>query len=366
MDSAPAEVRLMRLVSGADFHLHRWPEHDHIDKKLGYSARLADCAGVIDAMVLTAERENADALVIPGDLFHKSGIIETEVFNVAFDRLSYAGKRKQVYLMRGNHDHADKAGKVHSLHAFRSIEGVSVVENEIVRIVGKHGPQDFAFVAYDDNRERLTALAKKLKGDLPAFMHVGFRDAVIGSTIEFPVKEPLNPFEIGKLFAFVYSGHYHKLQFVANNVMYIGSPLEHTRSDVTGDQKGFLVIDTDNLSNPKFVPYKAPRFIRMSMKSRWEEADGNFVDYQLGPDTHQEAEEVHANLIDYGARGINIHPYVEPKAKLKKSDRRVQVAAGMSIKEVVARAAKKRAGGLDPKKLKHLMYEVLREAEKQQ
>ena len=91
----------MKLVVGADIHNHRWPEHDFVDKKLGYSRRLEDCAAVIDEMTVTALAEGAQTIVIPGDLYEVAPAIpQTYVRHTdpplpslggAYDRAANAG-----------------------------------------------------------------------------------------------------------------------------------------------------------------------------------------------------------------------------------------------------------------------------------
>ena len=357
----------MLLPTAADIHNHKFAEFDFIDPKLGFSRRLADCLEVLYRLGQHAKKVDAANVLIVGDLFHKMGIIEVETYNLVFMAVQALAKEHKVHLVRGNHDQATKDGAQHSLFPFSAIPNVHIHDGPFT-LKDNGESVDVAFIPYSDDEQKTMARVKKLRGRDIAFMHHGFRGSRTGSTLEHVVKEPLDPVKVGKHFKFVYSGHYHTLQFVHKNVMYIGSPMEHTRSDITDDGKGFIVVNTNKLSKPEFVPLSLPRFVRLEGEEGFtfarEHAKGNFVDFQLDSDTEDAAYAVEARLKKLGARGWIIHPYVEPKRKKEKSERRVDVVAGMGVEKIVRAAAKKRCPPtLNAKRLERLMLEVLREAE---
>jgi DNA repair exonuclease SbcCD nuclease subunit len=344
-------------------HGHKFVEFDYIDPKLRMSRRLADCVSVIFSLVERADKLGARHIIISGDLFHKMGIIEVETYNTIFFSIKAAAKDHEVHLMRGNHDTATKDGTQHSLLPFAEIRNVHVHDGPFT-LKDRGESVDVVFLPYSDNEQETMARVKKYSGRDIAFMHHGFQGAHVGSTLEYVVKEPLDPKRVGRHFSFIFSGHYHKLQFVADNVMYIGSPLEHTRSDVTLEGKGFITIDTNKVDKPEFTPLRLPRFLTLKAGIVGNKVKGNYIDYQLG--VGEDAAYVSDCLRDAGARGWNLHPYVEPKRKKSKSERRVHVKAGMAMERIVRVAAQKRCPpALNEKTLAKLMLEVLREAEAQ-
>lgn len=352
----------MKIVVASDLHCFKWPEFDFVDPLEGCSRRLVDCLSVFDAIDKVCQEREILNVVLPGDLFHKMGIVEVETYNRTFQKAENSAKKSKLYMVKGNHDQADRAGKQHSLYPFNAIKGVKVFAESTVQTLSQDGESvDVAFIPYCDNRAQLMATVKELAGPPLAFMHVGFDGAAVGSTVEYRVKEPLSPVQVGKHFDFVYTGHYHKLQFVHDNVMYIGSPLEHSRADVTGDQKGILIVDTEDLANPEFIPLKSlPRFLKASGDVDLDVLAWNFVDYQL--DQNQKAEDVAAELLPH-VRGLRLQPYVEPQPKLRKTERRIRVKSGMSMPAIVKEAVRKRHGGLNQKRLERMMLDILREAE---
>lgn len=359
----------MLLPTAADIHNHKFAEFDFIDPKLGFSRRLADCLEVLYHLGRHAKKVSATNVLIVGDLFHKMGIIEVETYNLVFMAVQALAKDHLVHLVRGNHDQATKDGAQHSLFPFSAIPNVHVHDGPFT-LKDKGESVDVAFIPYSDDEERTMKRVKKLSGRPIAFMHHGFRGSRVGSTLEHVVKEPLDPVKVGKHFDFVYSGHYHTLQFVHKNVMYIGSPMEHTRSDITEDGKGIIIVNTEKLTMPDVIQLDLPRFVGLAGVEGWSFAEGkrglargNFVDFQLDQEVTS-SKEVEEHLKKNGARGWMIHPYVEPKRKKEKSERRVDVVAGMGVEKIVRAAAKKRCPPtLNAKRLERLMLEVLREAE---
>lgn len=357
----------MLLPTAADIHIHKFVEFDFIDPKRQISRRLADGLEVIFRLGEHADKIGARNVLIVGDLFHKMGIIEVETYNLAFFAIKILAEKHEVHLVRGNHDQATKDGSQHSLMPFATIPHVHVHDGPFT-LKDRGESVDVAFIPYSDDEDATMAKVKKLAGRDIAFMHHGFRGAHVGSTLEHIVKEPLDPVRVGKRFKFVFSGHYHKLQYVAKNVMYIGSPMEHTRSDITEEGKGFLVIDTNRPRDPKFIPLNLPRFVSAHGEEGWaflkEIAPGNYVDFLL--DKGMPSKDVVAGLKKYKARGWVIHPYVEPKRIKEKSERRVDVVAGMGMEKIVRAAAVKRCPpALNAKRLKRIMLDALREAEAQ-
>lgn len=356
----------MIILLVSDVHSFKWAEFDTIDPTIGYSSRLDDCLEVWRKVRKIAEKHHVDQIIALGDIFHKMGIIEVETYNRTFQEVQKTAQISDVLLLHGNHDHADRLGTQHSLMPFSAIKNVTVVqESGLFTIKPFRGPSlDVMMIPYIDNKEQAMATAKKARGDLLCFTHLGFEGAFVGSAIEYLVKEPLSPAEFGKLFRFVFSGHYHRLQYVHDNVMYVGSPLEHTRSDVTDDEKGVLILDTDKPDSPTFVPLGLPRFLRVEeLETSTQKVTNNFIDYQLA--FKEEAEEVKRELLRRGARGIRILPYVSEEERQARSDKtkRIKINTSMSMVDIVRKAVKKRHGQLDKDQLEAIMLDILNQAE---
>jgi DNA repair exonuclease SbcCD nuclease subunit len=61
-----------------------------------------------------------------------------------------------------------------------------------------------------------------------------------------------------------FTGHYHPHRRVAENATVIGSCMQLNWAD-EGDERGFLVVDTNAPADFEFIPFVAPRFITYSM-----------------------------------------------------------------------------------------------------
>src|SRR5690606_6034384 len=67
------------------------------------------------------------------------------------------------------------------------------------------------------------------------------------------------------LFKYVLLGHYHRKQMLNDlpHVMYVGAPIQHSFND-EGEDKGFVVIDTEKEDSIEFIPIPNPKFLTVT------------------------------------------------------------------------------------------------------
>lgn len=315
----------MRLLFFSDLHVHTWSE-------FGTEARLEDCVSVLSDVREYAKQHDISVVIFGGDMFHKKGVVMTRPYvRVAEELAAFRNANIEFYSLDGNHDHEAKDGSVHALQP--------LAEGGLLEGIPRKGWRNISFdrdgayvclFSYCDSvelmAERVADACGKRKKQLADWgepdvtrvgvFHHGFKGAKVGTSLEYEVNEPLDPRELklDKRFDIVFSGHYHMHQPIAgiSNGWYIGSPLEHTRSDIEDmmdTEKGFIVLDTKT-KKWELVPLKRPRFMRLMVgrdKALRKIVEGNFIDVQYEKPGN-ELDAYIEKCRELGARGVNPVP----------------------------------------------------------
>lgn len=326
----------MKFALASDLHLHSWNEFNQGDE------RLMDCVSVFDDILKHCLTQTIKHFIFGGDLLHKRGTIPTRAYALIAAKLrAFKDAGITCYALTGNHDMEDADGEIHALQPLmygRLITGVNRRGYRVVRI----GDTNVVLFSYCDSRK---TLAKRIRSvdvgrNAVGIFHHGFKGARVGSVLEYEVKEPIDArkLKLHKLFRMVFSGHYHSHQQIVGvpNGWYIGSPLEHTRSDKEAE-KGFLVVDTKTMTFER-VKLKRPRFVSVNVGDDLTNVKGNFVDVVYAK--ADESLDVYlAAVKKAGARGVN--PVALPSAK-KQTKKRLNVSPTLAPKRVLKRYVKHR------------------------
>ena len=340
--TSPSETgNHLRLVIFSDLHIHSWSEHSHDDR--GVPSRLRHCVSVLEKIRAYAVEHGITHVLFLGDLFHKRGVLYTLPYNLVVEELA-SWKRSGLYLIAnvGNHDLADRSGKIHALQALQSAG--------LLTTVGQDGWANWTLgddachvtaVAYCSEAAELrrrtdAALEDREKlwhADFTIGMfHHGFKGARVGTSLEYVVKEEADPDEYAKEFTIQNSGHYHAHQEIGSlgNAWYVGSPMEFVRGETS--PKGFLVLDTREAEMER-VTLDLPRFVKITGE---EIADGdfdvedhvrgNFVDVVF-EELPMPWEKVDATMRKLGALGVRAVP-TKAESLSKSSRLRVDPSAG--------------------------------------
>lgn len=315
----------MKVIFFSDLHAHAWSEFsNNVD---GLPDRLVDCVSVIDAVTSYAVAHRIKHIVFGGDMTHVPGTLKTMVLQLltaALHRAKKAGLK--VYADPGNHDYQDRAGSYNTIRILQEC-GLLISSSNLLDLSGV----ELALLPYTDSEDEFKRRIEKFPArKLIAVFHHGFKGARTGSDLEYIVKNPISCAVLPKEWI-AFSGHYHTHQRVDNRLTYIGSPLEHTRSDRNKERKGFIVYDT-NKNSIKTVPLKSPQFIELSeleLLGPMSGAAGNFVDMTVCDVDPAEASE---QIMAAGARGCYVSMRATPKtarktvSKTRGSDRDILLA----------------------------------------
>jgi DNA repair exonuclease SbcCD nuclease subunit len=318
----------LQIALFSDAHIHSWSEHSRDDA--GIPSRLRHCVSVLRSIREHCVQHGISVVLFGGDLFQKRGVIYTLPYNLVVEELA-EWRRNDLRLLAnvGNHDLADRSGKVHALQALESasllqsvpghldgwanwtLDGGSINEHVVVTAV--------AYCPGADELRRRTDAALSDRGDLEhgiftiGLFHHGFKGARVGTSLEYQIKEDADPDEYAKHFTVLCSGHYHCHQEIGTqgNAWYVGSPMEFVRGETS--PKGFLVLDTE-AGEIERVDLDLPRFVKLTGAEIADDdfdveahVRGNFVDVVF-ESLPLPWDSVEATLRKLGAEGVRACP----------------------------------------------------------
>jgi len=244
----------MKIALIADTHFNEPYAFASVDK-YGVNSRFANQMSVWDIIP-----QDTDILVHLGDLFNSKFRLNRQIYDRVFDSFNKAPGDYKIFVL-GNHDYYS-FHKEPTLSPFREICSMCVHRYVHMDIGGVRFhcirypalPKHF-FEDVDMAVENLGSGVNIL------LAHVGVAEASIGPLqLNLSLSDTVHISELRyKHFDYVFLGHYHKHQQLANNVWYVGSPLQLSFSE-REEKKGIMTLDTDN-GKLEFVQNTvAPRF----------------------------------------------------------------------------------------------------------
>ena len=219
----------MKFICTADIHLKRWDDKKFTDS--GIPLRLEEILNAFENMCKYALENGISNIKIAGDINHLKNVVHVDAF-VLFQKLleNYTGIFFDI--LHGNHDSAPGTDIRSAIELFKGIPNVRVITEELREEGISYIPFSNNMVEQIDNSEPNKILIS----------HMGLGDAQLSSGAS--IKERIGSNNLRK-FDLVLLGHYHKPQQL-NHVYYVGSPIQ-MRRDEAGEEKRFLVVDTETL-----------------------------------------------------------------------------------------------------------------------
>jgi exonuclease SbcD len=264
-------TRPIRLIHTGDLHIGV-QNYGRMDSATGMHTRLRDFLSTLDKLVDYAVDDKVDAVLICGDVFknREPDVTQQREFAKRIKRLSDAGIK--VYIIVGNHDLHNTAGKATSVEIYDVVKlpGVYVRRKPEVDVLEtRNGPLQVAALPYtspsnlaaegssiqdisvsirDRLGKMLDMLIQRLDADLPAVLmsHFSLIGAVPGSEkaimLGREVTLPVGFFARPEL-DYVALGHIHKHQVLYEKppVVYCGS-LDRVDFNEEKEDKGFVEV----------------------------------------------------------------------------------------------------------------------------
>lgn len=361
----------MRIAAFGDTHLHNWPSYATINK-YGINSRLWDGLYCLDQVSEIIEKRKIDVLLTGGDETHVRRSVPTAVLNGLHDKLVVFAEQVPIFMIPGNHQQITRDGDIHSLHIFRNINNITVLDNpSIYPITIGNETITLAAIPYSENTEQirefmLTHAPKSPENNI--FLgHLGVNGAIIGSDFVYKSMYDVNLADLHPdKFEFGFLSHFHKHQYLAPNFAYIGSTYALNWSE--REAKGIMVYDT-KIKKSEFIELKSPKFVEVEEKdlNNSNHLDDNFV--RVVSTRLWSEDERESTRIQYKARTLEV---VKPQAAVNANALvpRINLDSFTSVEDMVQEYVKSNLiskEGLDDEYLISLgrsILEELREGEK--
>ncbi len=272
----------MKVALFSDLHAHPFAQYARVLPN-GRNSRLQDALDAMTSVRRGARDAGAAAVVFGGDLFHTMGRLDVPALNgVHAEILRFGEDGRPLFLLVGNHDQADKAGR-HSLEVFKAFAHVVVMDEPgWYRHPRAPGLAIYAIPYTEDTNE-----VRRLLGAIPPapadaarrllVLHAGFDGARTGPH-EYRMAAELAAGDVPGGFDLVLSGHYHLPQWIdeSRRIAYIGATTHQTWGDAN-QPRGYAIADlaTGVLERAETG---APRFLRLTAEELGAVRPGDFVE----------------------------------------------------------------------------------------
>lgn len=288
------------------------------DLHFGVPDRLRDILWAARAARAYAEAHEIDTTLVLGDLAHDRTAMELEVWNTLYDFLAETKRRGQNwYAFPGNHDMFLK----HSwgINSLRPLQDHLTVMQD-VRLLTLDDRRFFIlpFIHLEKSYMRVLArLEQHYREDDTLLTHIGVRGSTLNTCFLLKDWSCVN-FDSSP-FRRVYTGHFHTLQSLNNQVFYPGSQIPF-KFDEGGVPHGFYVLDLESMQHEfvdiwdcgrELLPGETPppQFWTM-LKDDLPTVDPEIVCHNMIRVVHHsevsgdEREEVKTGLMRLGARAV--------------------------------------------------------------
>lgn len=351
---------MSKVLIFSDLHLHNWPYGSTVEN--GRNSRLQVQADFLDYIANFVSNMEIDMVVFCGDLVHTHGRLDIDVLNVAISGLKKIANRTHCYALIGNHD--IKNANLDLGELFVATGWTPVARNNGVNAVTyankKKKIASMGFVSYMEDKKAMKEILTN--GPTPDFMflHNGVQGVPVGSGFEIP-DETINPEDMRKNKTLTFTGHYHRHQKVNDNLVVVGSPMQHTWGD-SGDERGFILLDTDS-GRWKFKPYDyAPKFVEVKAGTETKEIVNNNYIRVILKKTMDDLDNYRKDLYKLGAKSVEFRVLTRDKPiqnfNVASTDILQDVISkyeeeSKASKETIEIGRQIRQGTYDPSKHKH-------------
>lgn len=344
----------MKLAVFSDVHAHAFREFDEKTDHTG-SKRLDNIVGTLLFIRDDCVRRGIKYVLFGGDMFHIRAKVNTVVYNAVYEAIkTYNEHGLEIVGIAGNHDQVDNSDvPQHSLHAFNDLPGVTIYGDLTRHRIEDYDEDESVMVhcvPYSKNAVRAKEWIEEsvsqykephwLDSNMShiCLFHLGISGAFVGNG-SYPMADAFVPEDLRPdFFKYVIGGHFHRKQKIIgyDNFMYTGAPIQHSFGD-EGEDKGYLILDTNRRLDIQFVPVPNPKFITMTAQDVANEDikqiadEGNYVRLMVKENELQAA-------LSYIPDNLKYKVVLE---KEYKEESRVDVRVGMTEEQVVTNYANK-------------------------
>jgi DNA repair exonuclease SbcCD nuclease subunit len=194
------------------------------------TGNVKECEAMCNQIYKVIEQHNPDLIVVMGDVLDRHETIHVVPLTNSIKFLKRLSEYKKTYVLIGNHDRPNNNDYLSDFHPFVGIQSDNLILVDKVHVAEINGYK-FLFVpyVYPGRFEEAVNTKKSEFGDIKhmncIFAHQEFYSTKMGSIVstkgdKWPKDNP-----------FVISGHIHDYTRPQNNVVYVGTPLQHAFGD---------------------------------------------------------------------------------------------------------------------------------------
>jgi len=246
----------MKFAFIADLHLSRYSQ-DKIEDETNLPERLHSIKRALCEVGDYCCENDIKRIIIGGDLYHNKSIIYAIAQEIMLDFFEQY-EDLEFWVLDGNHDlsgkGADAISALRPIRNYINVEWVTqfqTVDNDLICIP----------YSYD-----IVNQVKQNKGRI-LISHFGLNEGVLNSGIsivsDIGIKDLIGRYEL------VLLGHYHKPQQIIRDdikIYYVGSLIQLDWGE-KGEEKRFLVVDTDTLQVDEIPIIQYRKYIEIEMNS---------------------------------------------------------------------------------------------------
>jgi hypothetical protein len=277
---------LLRFLITGDLQAHAWRQFSYI-RDDGMNSRLYNILSVFDEMENYAMEHGINKIFFNGDIFEESDYHQTEVFNAIYIKFAEMyGVGMKLGINLGNHEIVRRIeGEVVPVHTLVPFFRVAKII-EWPSIFWDH----LFIIPYMSAEGVKAAIQKHLRVNEQSVLifHGGVQGARAGPK-QYLVRNQLKLEDLRpKKWKLILLSDYHTSQYLRDNVLYLGSPIQHSFGET--HTPGFwdvTLYDEEPWYELKRIKTNLPRFIQMEISSIKELEDakeklrGNYVHLKL-------------------------------------------------------------------------------------
>lgn len=244
----------------ADIHLSRYSQ-DKIEDETNLPERLHSIKKSLYEIAEYCIKNNISTIIIGGDTLHGKSVIYAIAQEIMLQYFKDWKDKLTFIVMDGNHDLSGKgADVVSALRPLETVENVDWIPFNQTRYMKN---EDMLFVPYS---VKLPEIIRDNRSNI-LISHFGLSEGILNSGLSIISDISLRDL-IGR-YKLVLLGHYHKPQEILREdicVFYVGSPIQLDWGE-KGDDKRFLVVDTDTLDVQSIPLTSYKKHIELEIKS---------------------------------------------------------------------------------------------------
>jgi len=204
---------------------------------------------MIERLVKLAKEKKPDFIVCLGDVLDRHSMIHVQCLMTAEKMTQKLSEIAPFFLIVGNHDRPNNSNFLTDEHPFNAMkrwENVTIVDNVIEYKIKDHRFIMAAYVPPSRFDEALNTIDKPYENVTCYFGHQEILGAKMGAIVsqcgdKWPLENNL-----------LVCGHVHDYDHLQPNMIYTGTPVQHSFSDRSDKTISYFTFTSDNTGGPKW------------------------------------------------------------------------------------------------------------------